>query len=539
MAGRLAIDFGTSNSVIAVWDETRGEGVTVQIPELSRFIEQGSEQISVIPSLVHYAPNPGGEQRWLGEQVIARSLYHHNQTFRWMKRYIINRSPLTRQVNGRRISPFEAGRDFLSGILLFAIQELGIQDEEIALTVPVESFEHYENWLEETLEAASLPRFRLIDEPSAAALGYGAHIQPGDVYLIFDFGGGTLDAAVVLIENVDGEKTGQTLASGRRCRVLGKAGVELGGSTIDQWLFEEVLRRNQRSDADDDIRPISGAILVACEQAKERLSIQDSAAVSVVTPETGAALYAEFTRPEFEELLEQKEAFQEIDRTVRRALNAARERGYTEENIKSVLMVGGSSQIPAVQQVLRRIFGRDRVMLNRPLDAIARGAAAFVAGVDFFDHIQHDYGIRFINRDRNEHDYRILVPRGTAYPTHKPVSRLTIKATFDGQAQLGLAIFEMGDRRSRPSGPRMELVFDPGGAARITAVGADEEERRTLFWMNEHQPTFLTADPPAKRGEARFQVEFNIDENKRLLITARDLVTGQLTHRDYPVVKLS
>jgi hypothetical protein len=178
-------------------------------------------------------------------------------------------------------------------------------------------------------------------------------------------------------------------------------------------------------------------------------------------------------------------------------------------------------------------------MLNRPLDAIARGAAAFVAGVDFFDHIQHDYGIRFINRDRNEHDYRVLVPRGTAYPSQQPVARLTIKATYDGQSQLGLAIFEMGERRSRPAGPRMELVFDPGGAARIATVGADEEERRTLFWMNEHQPTFLHANPPAKRGEARFQVEFNIDENKRLLISVRDLVTGQLTHRDYPVVKLS
>lgn len=539
MPGRLAIDFGTSNTVLAVWDERRGEGVTVHIPEFSRFVEQGQEQISVIPSLIHYAPGASSEQRWLGGQVIDRSLYHNNQTFRWMKRYIINRSPLTRQVNGKRISPFEAGRDFLAGVLIFAVQQLGIEDEEIALTVPVEAFEHYENWLEETLESASLPRFRLIDEPSAAALGYGAHIQPGDVYLIFDFGGGTLDAAVVLIEAVEGEENGKNLVSGRRCRVLGKAGVELGGATIDQWLFEEVLRRNNRRDGDEDIRPISSAILAACEQAKERLTTHDSAALSVVNPESGITLYAEFTRTDFEEMLEQKDAFQDIDRTVRRALNAARERGYTEDNIKAVLMVGGSSQIPSVQQALRRIFGRERVMLDRPLDAIARGAAAFVAGVDFFDHIQHDYGIRFITHDRSKHDYRILVPRGTAYPTRQPVARLTIKATFDDQTQLGLAIFEMGERHSRPAGPRMELVFDPGGAARITTVAADEEERRTLFWMNEHHPTFLLADPPAKRGEARFQVEFNIDENKRLLITSRDLVTGLLTHRDYPVVKLS
>ena len=100
-------------------------------------------------------------------------------------------------------------------------------------------------------KSAGLSRYRLIDEPSAAALGYGAHIQPGDVYLIFDFGGGTMHAAVVLVEPQEQEN------NGRRCRVLGKAGADLGGTTIDQWLFQEVLRRNRRSDTDEDVRLVS------------------------------------------------------------------------------------------------------------------------------------------------------------------------------------------------------------------------------------------------------------------------------------------
>jgi hypothetical protein len=73
----------------------------------------------------------------------------------------------------------------------------------------------------------------------------------------------------------------------------------------------------------------------------------------------------------------------------------------------------------------------------------------------------------------------------------------------------------------------------------VVQVTADEEERRSHFWVNEHSPTFLPADPPARQGEARFEVEFGIDANKRLLVTARDLRTGRLTHRDYPVVKLT
>jgi len=114
-----------------------------------------------------------------------------------------------------------------------------------------------------------------------------------------------------------------------------------------------------------------------------------------------------------------------------------------------------------------------------------------------------------------------------------------VKASYDGQAQLGIAIFEIGEQRSNENGTAVELVFDPTGAARVLHLTPDEQERRTSFWMNEHSPTFLSADPPGKQGEARFEVIFNIDGNKRLLITARDLKNGRLTHRDYPVVKLT
>jgi molecular chaperone DnaK (HSP70) len=250
-------------------------------------------------------------------------------------------------------------------------------------------------------------------------------------------------------------------------------------------------------------------------------------------------LSADFTRGDFEELLDRHEAFTKIDQTVRRALNLARERGYGEESVKAVLMVGGSSLVPSVQRAVQRMFGRERVLLHRPLDAVARGAAAFVAGVDFYDHIQHDYAIRFVNPRKGDYDYRPLVKRGTPYPTAEPVARLTVKATYDGQPQLGIAIYELGERRAGGADGPVELVFDPSGAARVVTVTPDEEDRRTYYWINETVPTFLVADPPARQGEARFAVEFGIDGNKRLLITARDLVTGRVTHRDYPVVKLT
>src|SRR6266851_3164416 len=288
MPGRLGIDFGTSNTVVAVWDEARHEGVPLHIPDYGRQIhyrhaDKPGEQISVVPSLIHYAAE---QRRWLGKQVLSQELYDSPRTFRWMKRYIARRSPVKTRIDGREISHLEAGKDFLIAVLTFAAAELQLRDEEVAFTVPVEAFEHYENWLADVAEAAGMPRFRLLDEPSAAALGYGAVIQLGEVYVIFDFGGGTLDVAVVLIEE------DQSQTTGRRCRVLGKAGADLGGATVDQWLFQEVLRQNQRSDADEEVRRLSRALLVECERAKERLSFQDQVEISARDADTGLELAA-------------------------------------------------------------------------------------------------------------------------------------------------------------------------------------------------------------------------------------------------------
>jgi molecular chaperone DnaK len=530
MPGRLAVDFGTSNTIVALWDEVQQQGVPLHIPQFGQFRQVGDETISVIPSLIHYSSD---NRTWIGNQVVERGLRQSSRTFRWMKRYISHRSPNRVRINDRDITPYTAGQDFLSSILVFAGQEASFRDEEVALSVPVEAFEHYENWLVSVAESAGMPRFRLIDEPSAAALGYGAHIQPGNVYLLFDMGGGTMHAAVVLIEAEEGA------ASGRRCRVLGKAGCDIGGTILDQWIFQEVLRQNHRSDSDADVRQMSTALLVECERIKEQLSFSEQADLSMVFPESGRVLAAEFTRSSFEDLLDQHDFYAEINQTVRAALGGASERGYRENDIQAVLMVGGSSQIPSVQRTLRQIFGRERVMFNRPLDAVARGAAAFIAGVDFFDHIQHDYAIRYVNPQKGTHDYHTIVKRGTPYPTREPIQRLTVKAAIEGQKQLGIAIYELSEQRALAAHQPVELVFDPSGAARISRLTADEQEKRTMFWMNEHNPTFLSADPPAGKGETRFEVEFLIDENKRLTLTARDIKTGRLTHKDFPVVKLT
>lgn len=534
MAGRLAVDFGTSNTVIALWDQGRNEGLPLRLPGYERLYRYDGEQVPLIPSLISYGD---GGQVWIGDQVLQRNLYDSPRTFRWMKRYIAARSPLRLAVGGREITPAQAGREFLVSLLALVRQEIGLGDEEVAFTLPVEAFEHFADWMAAVAEEAGIHRYRFIDEASAAALGYGAHVQAGDVYMVFDFGAGTLDVAVVLIENAD-----EAVATGRRCRILGKAGADIGGMTIDQWLFEEVLALNGRRDTDEDVRAVSRLLLVECERAKERLSFFDEAVITATNAETGAVLGAELTRARYEEVLRRRGLFQVIEQTVQRALSAARERGYQIGDIKRVFLVGGASLIPSVQQALAGLFGRERLLLHRPMDAVARGAASFVAGIDFYDHIQHDYAIRCFNSRTGCYDYRVIVKRGTPYPSPGAVAKLKVKATHEGQAALGLAIFEVSEHRKgamRGETPEVELVFDPSGDARLIPLEPEEEHDRSYFWMNAASPTFLRAEPPARKGETCFEVEFSVDANRRLLITARDLRSGRTVYRDHPLVRLS
>ena len=533
MSGRLGIDFGTSNSVVAAWDERAGRAETVALPEIGVDKRAGDELMQVVPSLVHVA---GPATTWFGGQVLRRDLYEHPMTFRWMKRYVSRRavSVPRRLPDGRSMSPLQAAEEFLVRLVQDAAVEVGGGlGEEVAFSVPVESFEHYEAWLRGVAEAAGVRRFRLIDEASAAALGYGAHIQPGDVYLVFDFGGGTLDVSVVRIEEEGGGY------GGRRCRVLGKRGADVGGASIDQWLFQEVLRRCGRSPSDEDVRRMSAELLVRCEQAKERLSVERSAEISAQDPQTGRVLDAEIHRDELEDILDAHHLFTDIEQVISSAIGRAREKGFDEDSIKQVLLVGGSSLIPSVRTQIRRRFGRDRVAMSRPLDVVAAGAAAFVAGVDFFDHIQHRYAIRHVNPATGAYEYRTIVEAGTPYPTREPLAELTVKAAYDGQRELGLAIFEVSEPPRRGDEAPVELVFDASGAARLVEAEAHEVHERTHFWMNEDAPTFLIADPPGRRGEERFAVRFDIDDGKRLLVTAQDLHTGRTVHHRTPVIRLT
>lgn len=524
MENKLAIDFGNSNTVLALWNSESGNAETVSLPEYS---EEGG---FVIPSLIHYASQ---EKILIGNQVAKLDLLSSPLTFRWMKRYISLRSPYSIRAAGERISAQKAAEDFLKLLQIMVSEKYKFDSEEITLSVPLEAFEHYENWLISLAGQNETKQIRIIDEASAAAAGYGERVHPGEAFLLFDFGGSTMQAVMTVVQ----ESRESTDKAGRYCRVLGKAGCEIGGMVLDRWIYEDFCKKNKLSPQDPAVIRSSRGILQTCEQVKQHLSDRDLDILSGSLSD-GRTFSTEYDRNSLEQLFRKNGLFDSIHAQIQEAVLQAADHGYPKESITKVIPVGGSCLIPAVQKELAAEFGEEKILRGEPMGAVARGVAFFAGGLEIVDFIQHDYAVRYRDPKSGDYAFHPIVKRGTHYPTTEPVASLKVKAAFESQTILGLAIYEISHQSLLPA-DQFEILFDENGKIHLFPLEKKEFEGQHLYWMNEHAPAFLKASPPAKKGDSRFEIFFEIDENKMLLLTAIDLVTGERLFSRFPVIKLS
>ena len=516
MANKAAIDFGNSNTVIARWNEASQDAEILTVPEFSM---SGS---FLIPSEIAYEPDG---RFYVGTQIPRKSS-PESRKFRWMKRYINLRSPYSLRVGERRVDAGQAAEDFLHTLTAALFTESEQRPDELILSVPVESFEHYSNWLLNGVSAFEGLPLRLIDEASAAAAGYGLHLHPGDTLLVVDFGGSTLQAVCVAVAE-------EGMKQGRCCRVLGKAGCSLGGMTLDRWLYEDVLRRMKKSENDPAVRVISAQLLNYCENVKKQLSESESVLFDFF-PEDVFLL----TREDLTGIYRDHGLFDSLDSVAEEALRSAEDHGLVRGDLTAVLPVGGSCLIPALWDHLDRHFPEGKVIRGEPLGAVARGAAVIAGGMHIYDFIQHSYAIRYSDPLSGGYAFRTIVPKGTKYPQERVTNPLRLKASYDGQLRFGIAIYEL--REGAIIGPgRNEIFFDDSGGIHVMQLTEAETEAEQRFWMNEQTPLFLSADAPAERGVPQFELSFGIDVNKMLTLSARDLIKGQAVLTDHPVVRLN
>ena len=537
----LAFDFGTCNSVVARWNEALNDIETPELPNLGiRYPQPGEADARVIPSMIHFGD---GDTPLVGSQVAGAGLANHPGTFRWLKMDMLRTGGANRgrRVNGRVIYPRLAADDLVDRILMFVRGAFGDIDDELVLTVPVEAFDHYIDWLRE----AAIKRFpgsiSIIDEATACMLGYSDEVLDNEPYGIVDFGGGTLDVSIV--------RTDLRSASHARCRILGRAGEEIGGIMIDNWLLEHI--QQEQALGDEDIASIGPSLLEAVEEAKIAISNgSPEASFTRFNDVTGRLIDVTLTTATLQTVLETKREpgmnnlYQHIVRTLDRALDQARDRaGIRKEELKGIFLVGGSSLLPGIEQKIREFFPGTEVHAGRPFEAIARGACRFSGGV-IDQTLTHDYCLRSWNRELRDFELVPVVPRGTPYPTGKPVCSKYIKAASDVQEVLGLVIYE----RTLMSRPLISYVNGADGLRPIKEGERLESRHKAL---NPEDSEFIHAVPPCHSGDRRFVAGFGVDKNRRLTLWLRDTEPGnQSTIRlrdgstlplpvaDLPVVKL-
>lgn len=530
----IAIDFGTSNTVVARLNPVTQAPETIAIPNLSASVANNPP---IIPSLL-YVKDAQQQQGVVGQQVRDQGLdlSQDPRFFSNFKRGIGSSVQGFLPILDDQAMTFEEiGQWYLQQI----IQQIPADYapiESLILTVPVDSFETYRNWLGQLCQSLDINQVRILDEPTAAALGYGLTEQ--STILVVDLGGGTLDMSLVDLGAVQGQNQpplGFLLKFGQRqlaknsaqktktARVLAKAGQNLGGSDIDSWLADYFTERQGLT--------VSPLTLRLVERLKIQLSSQNQATEVYFNDETLDSYELELSRDRFEQILRDNGFFERLDETLSQTLQQAQRQGYTPDDIEAVVLVGGTSRIPAVRTWLESHFKPEKIAADKPFEAVAHGALQLQTNIEVKDFLYHSYGVRYWNRRNQCHDWHAIVSRGQPYPMEKPVE-LVLGASTDNQASIELIIGEIGEQASQ-----QEVFFD--GSRLVTRAITTTQTQVQPLNDKEGARSIAQLNPPGFPGQDRIRVEFSVDRDRFLRITVEDLLTNELLLTDQAVVQLS
>lgn len=512
-----AIDFGTSNTVIARWNPISQQPEPVTLPGLTAGLES-----PLIPSLL-YVDNAQVPELILGQQVILRERQQDNnqRVFRNFKRGIGTEiQGFLPQLDGLDLTFEQIGTWFMQHLYHQLLKLHPDAQKSLVLTVPVDSFAAYRLWLTELCQALNVEQVKLLDEPTAAALGTG--LGDAETLLVIDFGGGTLDLSLVrqpqtptasrgfLLkwgQQILGQKDQQTNPNSM-AKVISKAGRTLGGSDIDQWLANYFHEQQNL--------PITPWTLRLWERLKIKLSTQAQAEEFYRDPDSSEEQRITLTRSALERILETHNFFGRLDDCLTQVLHQARSQGIIAKDIEGVILIGGTCQMPAIKAWTREHFPTHKVAEDHPLTAVATGALHLDQGAGIADFLYHGYGIRYWDYRRQTHNWHPIIQPGQSYPMNQPIE-LILGASTPDQPGLELIMGELGQPQERT-----EIFFEGGqlitrtikGESTVQALN-DREGSRSIAQLN----------PLGQPGSDRVKVLFFVDQDRQLRISIDDLLT--------------
>ncbi|MFD1444628.1 molecular chaperone DnaK [Thermoactinomyces vulgaris] len=465
----IGIDLGTTNSCVAFMDGK--EAVVIANAEGGR----------TTPSVVGFSKT--GE-RLIGEAAKRQAITNPDKTIVSIKRHMGTDYKV--DIDGKKYTPQEISAMILQKLKQDAESYLGEEVTQAVITVPAYFNDSQRQATKDAGKIAGLEVLRIINEPTAAALAYGLDNTDDQKVLVFDLGGGTFDVSILEL----GDGVFEVLAT--------SGDNQLGGDDFDQVIMDYLIEEFQKENGidlrkDPNHTQVMQRLKNEAEKAKKDLSGVLTTTISLpflTADETGPKhLEVTLTRAKFEEL-----SADLIERTMvptRQALNDA---GLKPEDIDRVLLVGGSTRIPAVQEAIKKLIGKEPSKGVNPDEVVAMGAAiqGGVLSGDVKDVVLLDVTPLSLGIETLGGVFTKLIERNTTIPTEK--SQIFSTAA-DNQTTVDIHVLQ-GER---------EMAAD----------------NKTLGRFQ------LTDIPPAPRGIPQIEVTFKIDANGIVNVSAKDKATGK------------
>ncbi|MCP6759511.1 MAG: molecular chaperone DnaK [Fischerella sp. CENA71] len=489
MAKVVGIDLGTTNSCVAVMEGGKPTVIA------------NAEGFRTTPSVVAFAKNG---DTLVGQIAKRQAVMNPENTFYSVKRFIGRRyEEVTNEATevsykvvqsggnvkldcpqaGKAFAPEEISAKVLRKLVEDASKYIGETVTQAVITVPAYFNDSQRQATKDAGKIAGIEVLRIINEPTAASLAYGFDKKSNETILVFDLGGGTFDVSILEV----GDGVFEVLAT--------SGDTHLGGDDFDKKIVDylaEAFRKDEGIDLRKDRQALQ-RLTEAAEKAKIELSSVTQAEINLpfitATQDGPKHLDMTLTRAKFEELCSDL-----IDRCRIPVENALRDAKISKNDIDEVVLVGGSTRIPAVQDVVKRILGKDPNQSVNPDEVVAVGAAiqagvlaGDVTGILLLDVTPLSLGVETLGGVMTK-----IIPRNTTIPTKKSE---VFSTAVDGQTNVEIHVLQ-GER---------EMAGD-----------------------NKSLGTFrLDGIPPAPRGVPQIEVVFDIDANGILNVTAKDKGTGK------------